>query len=137
FLNGIVDNPARSLGLQEIHNFSPTTINEFRVAYIRAGSDAVQLGSGHKYADELGIPGVNVTDNNDGFPGIQIGGIGLVGESPFFPLIELENIYQVLDNITFVRGAHTFKTGVDYRKVQRNFTQILGFPAGYFGFGGA
>jgi hypothetical protein len=134
FLNGIVDNPARNLGLQEIHNFSPTTINEFRAAYIRAGSDAVQLGFGHNYADELGIPGVNVTDNNSGFPGISIGGFGLLGESPFFPLIEIENVYQVLDNVTFVRGSHTFKAGVDYRKVQRNFTQILGSPAGSFNF---
>jgi hypothetical protein len=137
FLNGIVSNPAQNLGLQEIHNFNPTTINEFRVAYIRAGADAVQLGFGNNYADELGIPGVNVTDNNSGFPGISIGGFGLLGESPFFPLKELENIYQVLDNVTFVRGAHTFKAGVDYRKVQRNFTQILGFPAGSFTFGGA
>lgn len=137
FLNGIVDNPARSLGLQEIHNFSPRIVNEFRAAYIRAGSDAVQLGFGNNYADDAGIPNVNVTDNNSGFPGISIGGFGLIGDSPFFPLIELENVFQYLDNVTFISGKHTFKAGVDFKKVQRNFTQILGFPAGSFGFGGA
>jgi Carboxypeptidase regulatory-like domain/TonB dependent receptor len=136
FLTGIVDNPARSLGLQEIHNFSPTTLNEFRAAYIRAGSDAVQLGKGNKYADQLGIPNVNVTENNDGFPQMAISGFGGIGDAAFFPLIELENIYQVLDNVTFIRGSHTFKAGVDFRKVQRNFTQILGAPAGSFSFGG-
>src|SRR2546422_3528651 len=65
-------------------------INEFRAAYVRAGSDSVQLGFGNKYADLVGIPNVNVTDNNSGFPAISIGGLGLVGESPFFPLIEIE-----------------------------------------------
>ena len=134
FLNGIVDNPAQNLGIQWIHNFNPTTINEFRVAYIRSGSDAVQLGFGNNYATDVGIPGVNVTDNNSGFPGINISGYGLLGDSPFFPLVEIENVYQILDNVTFVRGTHTFKAGVDYRKVQRNFTQILGAPAGSFAF---
>ena len=135
-LNGQVSNPARSLGLQEIHNFSPTTLNEFRAAYVRAGSDALQLNFGKNFAEQVGIPGVNVTDNNSGFPGINITGYSPLGDSAFFPLVELENIYQVLDNVTFIRGSHTFKAGVDYKKIQRNFTQILGAPAGSFGFGG-
>ena len=135
FLNGLVDNPARSLGIQYIHTFNPTTINEFRAAYVRAGSDAVQLGAGNQFADQLGIPNINVTENNDGFPGIGISGYGRLGDSPFFPLIELENIYQILDNITFIRGSHTIKVGVDAKRVQRGFTQILGDPAGSFSFG--
>ncbi len=77
-----------------------------------------------------------MTDNNSGFPGINITGYSPLGDSAFFPLVELENIYQVLDNVTFIRGSHTFKAGVDYKKIQRNFTQILGAPAGSFGFGG-
>jgi hypothetical protein len=135
-LNGQVANPARSLRLQEIHNFNPTTLNEFRAAYVRAGSDALQLNYGKNYAEQVGIPGVNVTDNNSGFPGINITGYSPLGDSAFFPLRELENVYQVLDNATFIRGSHTYKVGVDYKKIQRNFTQILGAPAGSFGFGG-
>jgi len=134
-LTGRVSNPARSLGLQEIHNFNPTTVNEFRAAYIRAGSDAVQLGFGENYADQLGIPNVNISANNSGFPQISIGGYSTLGDAPFFPLIELENVYQWLDNVTFIRGSHTFKSGVDFKKIQRNFTQILGAPAGTFSFG--
>src|SRR5205823_3102491 len=65
-LTGAVSNPARSAGIQEIHNFNPTTINEFRVAYIRAGSDATQLGYGQDYASQLGIPNVNITPDNSG-----------------------------------------------------------------------
>ena len=134
-LTGLVSNPAKSLGVQEIHNFNPTTINEFRAAYIRAGSDASQLGFGKNYADQLGIPNVNITSNNSGFPQIGISGLSTLGDTAFFPLIELENVYQWLDNLTFIRGSHTFKAGVDFKKVQRNFTQILGPPAGSFSFG--
>jgi hypothetical protein len=133
-LTGLVSNPARSAGVQEIHNFNPTTINEFRVAYVRAGSDATQLGFGKDYADQLGIPNVNITPDNSGFPQIGISGFSTLGDTAFFPLIELENIYQWLDNVTFIRGSHTFKAGVDVKRVQRNFTQILGAPAGSFSF---
>jgi len=134
-LTGRVSNPARSLGIQEIHNFNPGTINEFRAAYIRCGSDAVQLGFANNYADKLGIPNVNISGNNSGFPQISISGFSSLGDTAFFPLVELENVYQWLDNVTFIRGSHTFKAGADFKKVQRNFTQILGAPAGTFSFG--
>lgn len=134
-LTGNVSNPARSLGIQEIHNFNPATVNEFRAAYIRAGSDAVQLGFGKNYADQLGIPNVNISANNSGFPQIGISGYSQLGDASFFPLIELENVYQFLDNVTFIRSSHTLKAGVDFKKIQRNFTQILGAPAGTFSFG--
>jgi hypothetical protein len=136
-LNGQDNNPARSAGLQEIHTFGPNLQNAFRAAYIRAGADSLQLNYGHNYADEVGIPNVNVTPNNSGFPGISISGLGLVGDSPFYPLIELENVIQVLDNVTFIHGAHTYKVGVDYKNMRRSFTQILGSPAGSFSFSGA
>ena len=134
-LTGLVSNPARSAGIQEIHNFNPSTINEFRVAYVRAGSDAVQLGYGKSYASQLGIPNVNITADNSGFPQIGITGFSTLGDTAFFPLVELENVYQWLDNVTFVRGSHTFKAGVDFKRIERNFTQILGSPAGSFSFG--
>lgn len=133
-LTGLVSNPARSVGVQEIHNFNPSTINEFRVAYIRAGSDATQLGFGKNYGDQLGIPNANITANNSGFPQLPITGLSTLGDTAFFPLVELENVYQLLDNVTFIRGTHTFKAGADVKKVQRNFTQILGAPAGSFSF---
>ena len=136
-LNGQDNNPARSAGLQEIHTFGPNFQNAFRAAYIRCGADSVQLNYGHNYADQLGIPNVNVTPDNSGFPGISIGGLGLIGDSPFYPLIELENVIQVLDNVTFIHSAHTVKFGVDYKNMRRSFTQILGYPAGNFSFTGA
>ena len=134
-LTGFVSNPARSAGVQEIHNFSPTTINELRLAYVRVGSDATQLGFGKDYASQLGIPNVNITSDNSGFPQIGITGFSTLGDTAFFPLKEIENVYQWLDNVTFIRGSHTIKAGIDFKKVQRNFTQILGPPAGSFNFG--
>jgi len=135
FLGGNVSNPSRSLGLQEIHTFGPQTINEFRAAYIRTGALATQLNYGHDYANQLGIPNANVTNDNSGFPSMSISGFGSIGDSPFFPLTEVENVFEYLDNATFIRGSHTFKTGVVLNRIQHDDTQILGDPAGGFSFG--
>lgn len=135
FLGGRVSNPSRSLALEEIHTFGPQTVNEFRAAYIRTGAIATQLNYGHDYATQVGIPNANVTNDNSGFPTMSISGFGPIGDSPFFPLTEVENVFEYLDNVTFIRGPHTFKTGADLRRIQRADTQILGDPAGGFSFG--
>ncbi len=135
-LTGLVSNPSVNAGVSEIHDFSPRLINEARVAYVRAGAQAVQLNYGHNYADQLGVPNANVTNNNSGFPTMDIQFLSGIGDNPYFPLAEVENVFQYLDNVTFIHGSHTFKMGADFKKVQRQFTQILGDPAGGFTFGG-
>ncbi len=42
------------------------------------------------------------------------------------PLTTIENAYQALDNITMVRGSHTFKFGVDIRMLRQTFIRLLG-----------
>ena len=53
-----------------------------------------------------------------------------MGEAGAYPLITIENAYQVLDNVTMVRGSHTFKVGTDIRMLRQTFIQLLGGNAG-------
>ena len=130
YLPGTVSNPAANLGLQWIRNFSPTTINEARISWMRAGADAQVLGHGVNYGNQLGIPNANVDDINSGFPTQSIAGLSQMGEAGAYPLISIENAYQVLDNVTMVRGSHTFKVGTDIRMLRQTFIQLLGGNAG-------
>ena len=86
-----VSNPGANLGLQWIHNFSPTTINEARISWMRAGADAHVLGHGTNYGDQIGIPNANVDDINSGFPTQNIAGLSQMGEAGAYPLITIEN----------------------------------------------
>lgn len=130
YLPGTVSNPAANLGLQWIHNFNPTTINEMRVSWLRAGADAQVLGHGKNYGEQLGIPNTNVDDINTGFPTQSIAGLSPMGEGGAYPLISIENTYQLLNNVTLVRGSHTFKFGTDVRMLRQTFLQLLGGNAG-------
>ncbi|MGH9343686.1 MAG: carboxypeptidase regulatory-like domain-containing protein, partial [Terriglobia bacterium] len=135
YLPGFVSNPGQSVGLGWVHNFSPTMLNEMRGSWLRTGADATQLGFGHNYADQLGIPNANVDPWNGGFPTMSITGVTAVGESGANPLISIENSFQYLDNLTLIRGSHTFKVGVNIIRQRWTFLQHLtGTPAGSFSF---
>ncbi|MFN8007721.1 MAG: TonB-dependent receptor [Terriglobia bacterium] len=126
YLPGTVSNPSANLGLQWIRNISPTTINEARFSWLRAGANAQVLGHGTNYGDILGIPNANNSDVNSGFPTQNIAGYSQMGEAGAYPLITIENSFQLLDNFTLVRGSHTFKMGADIRMLRQTFIQLLG-----------
>ena len=46
-----------------------------------------------------------------------------------------ENIFQIADTLTWIRGRHSLKFGIDFRRQQRNFYQVTA-PRGFFDFGG-
>ncbi len=86
--------------LSEYHNFSPTVINELRLGYNRYSSQ-----------DPVGnqtFPGL------DQFPNLVFNDLGLqIGPDPNAPQFTYQNNYEVTDNVTLTKGAHSFKFGFD------------------------
>lgn len=81
-----------------IHSFSPTLLNEFRFSYRRQN----QI---------FGIP-----DQFKAFPNIEVDETNLaLGPQTDSPQGGISNSYQYIDNLTFIRGKHNFKTGVEFR----------------------
>lgn len=107
-----------STGLQLISTLGATTLNELRVQYAtRSQSRAANAQSGTGPA--INIAGVA----NFGGSVAAISDIGF-GFT--------QNVLQVNDNITFLRGNHSFKTGVDLQWVDDARTsgaaQLYTFP---------
>src|SRR5262249_7493017 len=84
--------------LSETHVFSPTITNEARIAYNR-------LDFGFPLADPGGPAGQ--------LPRISVASISPLGASTTFPQGRIANNYTIQDTVTFLRGSHTFRTGVD------------------------
>lgn len=98
-------NPATDyLGtLAEYHVFSPNVTNELRLGYSRQNQ---LFGAG-----SFKFPGL------DAFPNLTFEDLGLqVGPDPNAPQGGIQNMYSATDNITWTRGAHTFKFGYEIRK---------------------
>lgn len=98
--------------INEFHNFSPSLVNEFRLGYNRLNQDYP--------AGNFQFPGL------DQFPNLQIQDLRIqLGPDPNAPQFTIQNLYQGTDNMTWSKGAHTLKFGVDYEKSisPQSFTQ--------------
>ena len=93
--------------LSEFHTFTPNLTNEFRVGYNR------------NYALVGAIFPAAYPAYNGTFPNLQFDndlGQFNIGPDPNAPQGGIQNTYQAVDNIIWVKGRHTMKFGFDGRK---------------------
>jgi len=98
--------------LAYFHTFNASLANEFRVGYNRYAN---VLSTGN-----FSFPGL------DSFPNVTFNDLGLnIGPDPNGPQSAVQNLYQATDNVTYSRGRHTFKLGIEGRKFisPQTFTQ--------------
>lgn len=129
-----VEARVQNLSISETHIFSSNAINEFRFGYNRFVD--VQLGIDTTDPNTLGLPNNNMSTLGKGIPQIIVSGISGIGNSNLFPFTDNLQTYQVLDNFSFSRGRHNFKTGFDIRKLHVDGSEDLSF-AGTIVFDGA
>ena len=111
---------------------SPTTINEIRASVNRRKSSRVPDTLNQDWARKLGIPNVAP----DTFPSfLTSSGGNLYGRLPEGRTGDLTASSGLQENLTMVRGLHTFKTGYEWMKTSAN-SKITSQPSGRFRFGG-
>jgi hypothetical protein len=117
--------------------WSPTLITEVRLGVMYYRNNAKNADSDLKTSQELGIPGVNVSDFTGGISNIIINGFSnpVVGYSPSLPWERGETNLNFIVNTTKTIGNHTIKFGVDYRRNRDELLQNQTFsPRGRFNF---
>jgi hypothetical protein len=101
------------VALSEYHTFSTNLTNEFRVGFNRYENEVT--------SGNFSYPGL------DQFPNLTFNDQGAVnlGPDPNAPQFTIQNLYQVTDNINYVKGKHTISIGFDGRKYisPQGFTQ--------------
>jgi len=96
----------------EFHTFTPNVANEFRLAY-------------NRYNDDISVPNFQYP-GLDVFPNIQITDLSnlQIGPDPNGPQATIQSTYQIIDNVSWVRGRHSLKFGVDLRQLMAASTFI-------------
>ena len=133
----ISNSRAQHLGIGYTHTFSERVLNDLHGGYFRYAVNALPFNFGKDLGTALGIPNVNRPGypNSTGLTNIDIAGFTSLGDSQWLPEHVFENIFQIADTLTWIKGRHSLKLGVDFRRQQRNFFQLSN-PRGYFDFGG-
>jgi hypothetical protein len=91
--------------ISEYHTFTPAITNEFRVGF-------------NRFAQTFVVGKQTFLPTLDAFPNITIDDLGNlnVGPDPNAPQFAIQNTYQAIDNLTWVKGPHTLTFGGEYRK---------------------
>ncbi|HEY7284091.1 MAG TPA: carboxypeptidase regulatory-like domain-containing protein [Vicinamibacterales bacterium] len=113
---------------------SNAMVNEFRLSWSQATSDAVQQPFGQQPPAAAIIPG-SVTNPlvAGGLPGITIdgyfggSGLGRIGSPDFLPKFQHTNQFEFIDTISWIHGAHALKAGADLIMPMQN--QFMDIPA--------
>ena len=116
---------------------SPTVVNEFRFGF---NSFFNTFGRESAFVrdvtSELGIPGMApIPPEAWGIPSIGINGFSGFGDSTEGPYTNRNKVFEIIDNVSWIKGRHSFKAGAHFRIDQ--FNQVGNqFPRGGFQFDG-
>jgi hypothetical protein len=114
------DNDARSVALSYTRIFSTRVINELRAGYVRQKVDKREL-SQESFAElntKYGLNGFPSSGRIFGLPQFTLsGGVAYqgLGETGSMPNFKIHEVRQVLDNLSWNRGRHNVKFGIDFR----------------------
>jgi len=101
------------ISISEFHNFTPNLINEARIGFNRYFNETP--------SGNFSFPGLN------SFPNLEIYDQGFINYGPDgnAPQSTIQNLYQLTDNVSWIKGKHNFKIGFDGRKYisPQSFTQ--------------
>ncbi len=140
FIGGGTNNINNSISsiLDDTHVFSPNIVNEARVGYTRHNGsfEVAGVSEGLDFANKNGI--ATYPFPVLAFPNIVFSPSGLASGSQSFtalgsggPNLNVENTFQVSDNLTWNKGSHSFKMGADLRR--RRFDVLFGGGQTIFG----
>ena len=113
---------------------SSAMVNEFRISWSRADSDAVHQAFGLNPPPEAVIPGsITNPEVAGGLPGITIdgffggSGLGRIGSPDFLPKFQHTNQFEFINTLSWLKGNHAFKFGANILTPMAN--EYLDVPA--------
>jgi outer membrane receptor protein involved in Fe transport len=117
YLNTLSNNHTglQSGSLSEVHRFTPQVFNEARFGFVRSANSSIGAGDG--FGGALPIP-LNAAGDAI-LPGIDIFSLPYA-ESPNPPEFQNNNLFSFNDDVTYIHGRQTFKSGFWARRVQDN-----------------
>ncbi len=105
------------------HIFGPAVLNNLRFGFNRIYSTSDPVAEQGNAGPEFGLnnlPGAFAF----GLPPIRVGGYTLLGTSEWRPQFQVSQVYQVLDNLSWVRGNHSLKFGFEFKRAINNYLDI-------------
>ncbi len=138
-LQGPYNTPEIDEGLTAAWNYviTPRLLNEFRGGYNAQHTSTTQSFSTQSLLNNLGIAGVTPQINTQWSEAPLVYIPGFIGTGGGNPTYQRSQIIQLLDNLTWTKGGHTFKFGGDFKRMSDHDDNVFGnYMSGWFVFDG-
>jgi Carboxypeptidase regulatory-like domain/TonB dependent receptor len=126
-ITGGFGQPEADQGVTFSYNYVITSsiLNELRAGFNGTHFSTIMLeGSSDGYLNAAGIQGIDQPDPVPQAPNAVITGFMWTGGGN--PSVQHSNIVQILDNLTWTKGEHTFKFGGDVRRMTDHDDNVFG-----------
>jgi hypothetical protein len=102
---------------------SSSLVNEQRGGFSRdnAHSDPLGVQVGTSAAATFGLTGIPAGPFSAGVPPINISGLQRLGTAPWRPQVQIAQVWQLLDTLSWLNGSHSYKFGYEFRHTSDNF----------------
>jgi hypothetical protein len=111
---------AQNFMIGEDHIFSPSLINQFRVAFSRVAFGAYQESRDGSLNLEVGLPELSENPRDFGLSFIRVLGFSPLGDEYNNPQESVTNVFQITDTLQYAVNKHLIKFGFDFRALQQN-----------------
>lgn len=91
--------------------FSPSVVNEFRFGYQKLNTTTTASDPSSEAIPSIEIPELGLTGFNAAASRTAI------GLAVNLPQYRINDTFQYINNLSYVRGRHAFKTGIDVRRI--------------------
>ena len=102
---------AQGVAFNDTHTFASNWLNEFRFGWSQIEFAMTSIDHGSNLAREMGIPGINTFPAVSAMSQLTFQNIRNLGANSNQPLITNQNDFQIFDNVTWIKGKHTLKSG--------------------------
>ena len=137
-LQGGYNTPEIDEGLTFAHNyiFTPNLLNEFRAGFNEQHTSETQSYSTNGILAQTGLSVPQPDTDYSEAPQVLINGFMSTGAGN--PGVQRGQIIQALDNVTWTRGKHSFKFGVDFKRLTDHDDNVFGnYRSGWYVFDGS
>ena len=121
----------QSAALGYTHIFTPNVLLELKASYLRLDNASNPVNVGKPFATQFGFPCnatscVNLPGDlvSSGLPNVSFSQpYGALGDADYVPLIDLNNTFQYMGSVSWLKGAHSLKMGAGIIRRQATETQ--------------
>ncbi|MBS1855460.1 MAG: TonB-dependent receptor [Acidobacteria bacterium] len=115
-------NTNHNIGATWTRTIRPSVINFLRFGFTRTYATFQQASADLTSATQFGFQGIPAESaQTGGIPLMNVSSYQSIGVRNFRPQYQKPDLFQFIDNVSFVRGAHSLRAGVETRRKNDSF----------------